>query len=52
MGGKVPYAIVTQMDYNPIDKTLRVGTFGRGIWKMKLPSDETCEPNKQLNSGR
>ena len=47
MGGDVPYAIVTAMHFNPIDQTIRVGTFGRGAWKMKVPLD-----SKMLTLGR
>ncbi|MFK7846956.1 MAG: WD40/YVTN/BNR-like repeat-containing protein [Rhodothermales bacterium] len=39
MGGKLPPAIVTEIHYHEIDNTIRVATFGRGVWSMKaLPS--------------
>ncbi len=37
MGGKFPAAIVTQLNHNPVDHTLRVSTFGRGVWNMQIP---------------
>ncbi len=37
MGGNVPFAIVTAIHFYPDDKTIRIATFGRGIWKMKVP---------------
>ncbi len=39
LGGTFPPAIVTEIHYHKIDRTIRVATFGRGVWSMKtLPS--------------
>ena len=41
MGGKFPAAIVTQLNHSAVDHTLRVSTFGRGVWKMRIPTSIT-----------
>ncbi|MEM8487625.1 MAG: hypothetical protein AAF564_18890 [Bacteroidota bacterium] len=41
MGGKFPAAIVTKLNHNAIDNSLRVSTFGRGVWKMQIPTSIT-----------
>ncbi len=35
--GGLPHVIVNDMHIHPVDRTLRVGTYGRGFWKAKLP---------------
>lgn len=46
-GTDLPHAKIMQMDINYADNTLRVGTFGRGIWKSSLmcPTQDTLPFN-------
>ncbi|MFQ5568604.1 MAG: WD40/YVTN/BNR-like repeat-containing protein [Rhodothermales bacterium] len=35
--GGLPFVVVTDLYIHPVDRTIRVGTYGRGYWKAKLP---------------
>ena len=37
VGGGLPHVIVNEIYFHPVDRTLRVGTYGRGYWKAKVP---------------
>ncbi|MFQ5568603.1 MAG: hypothetical protein ACE5G0_02945 [Rhodothermales bacterium] len=35
--GTLPHVVVTDIHFHPVDRTIRVGTYGRGYWKAKVP---------------
>ena len=37
--GNLPYTMVMDIEYNRISQSVRVATFGRGVWQLDLPTN-------------
>ncbi|MFQ5568605.1 MAG: hypothetical protein ACE5G0_02955 [Rhodothermales bacterium] len=36
--GKLPHVVASDIHFHPVDRTIRVATYGRGYWKAKVPA--------------
>ena len=47
ISGNLPSAVISDIIYHHGSKTLFAGTYGRGIWRMKVPRDFDIHPARQ-----